>query len=150
MSTIAARTSAYREAMSELASGVVLVTCSVGGRPWGMTVTAFQLISAEPPVVLVSLDSGTRTARAVQAQRRFGISILAERHAELARSCARPGAAKYLDSFEVDDALAELDCEVIDTVRIADHVVFLGRVRDVRVVGDEPALVYHRRAFRAV
>lgn len=150
MSTATAMTTAYREAMSELASGVVLVTCSVGGRPWGMTVTAFQSISAEPPVVLVSLESGTRAASAVQAQGRFGVSILAEHHEELARWCARPGAAKYLESFDVDDALAQLECDVIDTVRVADHLVIFGRVREAYASGAESALVYHRRAFRAV
>jgi len=150
MSTATAATTAYRDAMSELASGVVLVTCSVAGRPWGMTVTAFQSISAEPPVVLVSLESGTRAASAVQAHGRFGVSILAEHHAELARWCARPGEAKYLESFEVDDALAQLDCEVFDTVRVADHLAIFGRVREARASGAAPALVYHRREFRVV
>ncbi len=49
----------FVDAMSTLASGVGLVTCWVGDRPWGMTVTAFASVSAEPPTVLVSLGSAT-------------------------------------------------------------------------------------------
>ena len=47
----------FADAMSTLASGVVLVTGWVGDRPWGMTVTSFASVSAEPPTVLVSLGS---------------------------------------------------------------------------------------------
>ena len=52
-----ASTAEFVDAMSALASGVVLVTCWVGDRPWGMTVTAFASVSADPPTVLVSLGS---------------------------------------------------------------------------------------------
>lgn len=146
----AAETTAYRDAMSKLACGIVLLTCSVGGRPWGMTVTAFQSVSVEPPVVLVSLESRTRAAQAVCAEGRFGISVLAEHHEELARWCARPGAAKHLESYEIEDALANLDCEVLDALRVADHTVFLARVRRVQGSGADRALVYHRRSYRSI
>ena len=43
----AAPVAEFAEAMSALASGVVLVTCWVGDRPWGMTVTAFASVSAD-------------------------------------------------------------------------------------------------------
>ena len=50
-----ASTAEFMDAMSALASGVVLVTCWVGDRPWGMTVTAFGSASADPPTVMVAL-----------------------------------------------------------------------------------------------
>ena len=49
-------------AISSLASGVVLVTCWVGDRPWGMTVTAFGSASADPPTVMVALSSEAASA----------------------------------------------------------------------------------------
>ena len=55
----------FREAMSSLASGVVIVTSWLGRRPWGTTVTAFASVSAEPPTILVSLRSDTTSARAI-------------------------------------------------------------------------------------
>ena len=42
----AAPVAEFAEAMSALASGVVLVTCWLDGRPWGLTVTAFASVSA--------------------------------------------------------------------------------------------------------
>jgi flavin reductase (DIM6/NTAB) family NADH-FMN oxidoreductase RutF len=55
----------FADAMSALARGVALVTCWVGDRPWGMTVTAFASVSADPPTVLVSLGSEATSAREI-------------------------------------------------------------------------------------
>jgi flavin reductase (DIM6/NTAB) family NADH-FMN oxidoreductase RutF len=140
----------FAAAMSALASGVVLVTCRVGGRPWGMTVTAFTSVSADPPTVLVSLGSATTSASAILASRRFGINILADGQELVARRGSAPGAPKFLDALAVPGALAHLECEVVDAVEIGDHTVFFGRVLSARVPHEGEALVYHRRAYRTV
>jgi flavin reductase (DIM6/NTAB) family NADH-FMN oxidoreductase RutF len=148
----------FADAMSTLASGVVLVTCRLDDRPWGMTVTAFASVSAHPPTVLVSLGSGTACARAISATGAFGVSILSRDQAEVAEYGAAPGAAKFLDALvercdrrstspAITNALAHLDCVVFDAVDAADHTVFFGHVRAVRGLrGDDP-LVYHGRGY---
>jgi flavin reductase (DIM6/NTAB) family NADH-FMN oxidoreductase RutF len=151
----------FAEAMSMLASGVVLVTCRVGDRPWGMTVTAFASVSADPPTVLVSLGSETTGARAIAATRRFGVSILAAEQLSVARYGAEPGKTKFLEPFAeagpgdsasplVAEALAHLDCEVTEAIRVADHTVFFGRVRAARASHRGTPLLYHRRDYRAL
>jgi flavin reductase (DIM6/NTAB) family NADH-FMN oxidoreductase RutF len=140
----------FADAMSELASGVVLVTSSVGGRPWGTTVTAFASVSAEPPTVLVSLRSGTRGVRAIRATGRFGVTILSAGQLGVARRGAAPGAPKFLDGPLAATALAHLRCEVSHEIAVADHTVFFARVGEAAAgVGAEP-LVYHRRAYRTL
>jgi 3-hydroxy-9,10-secoandrosta-1,3,5(10)-triene-9,17-dione monooxygenase reductase component len=149
----------FAEAMSALASGVVLITCRVGDRPWGMTVTAFASVSADPPTVLASLGAEARSALAIKATRRFGISILADDQMAVARYGSRPGAAKFLERFVdsrgggspvIDGALAHLDCELGETVEAGDHTVLFGRVRAARTFHKGAPLVYHHRAFRTV
>jgi flavin reductase (DIM6/NTAB) family NADH-FMN oxidoreductase RutF len=151
----------FAEAMSALASGVVVVTCLVGGQPWGMTVTAFASVSADPPTVLVSLGSETMSARAIAGTRRFGVSILAADQVAVASFGSQTGAAKLIEPFTeggdepgacpaLAGALAHLDCEVSDAVRAADHTVFFGRVRAVRASGTGGPLVHHRRAYRTL
>jgi flavin reductase (DIM6/NTAB) family NADH-FMN oxidoreductase RutF len=152
---------AFTEAMSALASGVVIVTCWVGERPWGMTVTAFASVSADPPTLLVSLGSDSASARAIRAGRRFGVSILAAEQVAVAHLGAAPGAAKFLERFAVPDgpdlgspavagALAHLDCTLAQAVPAADHTVFLGRVRGVRRGRPGEPLVYARRGYRTL
>jgi flavin reductase (DIM6/NTAB) family NADH-FMN oxidoreductase RutF len=151
----------FADAMSALASGVVLVTGWVDDRPWGMTVTAFASVSAEPPTVLVSLGSGTTSAGAISATRRFGVSILAEEQLAVARFGSEPGAAKFLealvdpgdgrsDSPVVAGALAHLDCELSEAVQIADHTILFGRVRAARASRSGTPLLYHRRGYRTL
>ena len=151
----------FADAMSTLASGVVLVTGWVGDRPWGMTVTAFASVSAEPPTVLVSLGSETTSAGAIRATRRFGVSILAEEQLAVARLGSEPGAAKFLESFVdagdgssdspvVAGALAHLDCELSEAVQIADHTILFGRVHAAHASRSGTPLLYHRRAYRTL
>lgn len=149
----------FLDALSALANSVVLVTCWADGRPWGMTVTAFCSISADPPTVLVSLGAATTAARAIRRAGGFGVALLGHQQETLARYGSRPGAAKHLEEFldpragsstpVVADAVGHLDCEVIDTIVVADHVLFVGRVRAVLATSGQTApLVYHRRRFR--
>lgn len=151
-------TAEFVEAMSALASGVVLVTCWVGDRPWGMTVTAFASVSADPPTVLVSLGSEATSARAISARRRFGISILAADQRDVARYGSARGTTKFLEPFAeggdgdsaspvVAGALAHLDCELFDAVQVADHTVFFGHVRAARTSHRGSPLLYHHRAY---
>jgi flavin reductase ActVB len=149
----------FADAMSALGSGVVVVTCRLDDRPWGMTVTAFASVSADPPTILVSLGSETTSAQAIGVTRRFGVSILAEHQLSVARFGAARGAAKFLEPFVdsragssaspvVSGALAHLDCSVADAVDVADHTVFFGRVRAARTSRSGSPLLYHRRAYR--
>ena len=154
-----ASTPEFADAMSELASGVALVTCRVGDRPWGMTVTAFASVSAEPPTVLVALSSDAASTAAITATQQFGVSILAAKQLDVARYGSAPGASKFLEAFVdsgdrrsaspiVAGALAHLDCRVADSTQVADHTVFFGRVRAVRASSNGAPLLYHRRDYR--
>jgi flavin reductase (DIM6/NTAB) family NADH-FMN oxidoreductase RutF len=156
--TNAVPASGFADAMSMLASGVVLVTCRLGDRPWGMTVTAFASVSADPPTVLVSLGSKTAGARAIAANGSFGVSILERGQADVAAYGAAPGEAKFLDllverrdresgSPAVAQALAHFDCAVVGAVDAADHTVFFGHVQRARRRRDGDPLLYHRRGY---
>jgi flavin reductase ActVB len=156
-----AATLEFAQAMSTLASGVVVVTGRVAGRPWGMTVTAFASVSVEPPTVLVSLGAGTVSARTIEATGAFGASLLARAQACVATYAAAPGKTKFLDDLiepgehdspspAIAKALAHFDCDLVEAVEAADHIVFLGRVRRARHrIGGDP-LVYHGRDYRSL
>jgi flavin reductase (DIM6/NTAB) family NADH-FMN oxidoreductase RutF len=137
----------FADAMSELASGVVLVTCRHDGGTWGTTVTAFASVSADAPTVLVSLCTDSTAARAIAATGSFGVNILSAAHVELARYGSAAGEAKFLDRPVVPGALAYLDCELAADAQIEDHTVFFGRVRTAWASRAGAPLVYHRRGY---
>jgi len=155
----------FRAAMRLLASGVVMVTTRIDGRPWGLTISACCSLSADPPQILISLGTQTATCRQVLDTGRFGLSLLGTRHRELAEVGAAPGAPKFVDDHceeggeaggppRVRDAIYHLDCEVVQTSEIADHTLFVGRVvrsysGPEEAHGPDP-LIYFDRAYRQV
>lgn len=155
----------FLEAMRKVASGVALVTTTVDGRPWGLTVSSFCSLTLEPPQVLVSLQTSTASCQRILQDERFGASILGEDQEELARLGAATGVAKFVDNYceEVDvgtdstcespavaGALCHLDCVLTQSIEICSHTVLVGLVTGA-VVGDPEGerqpLLYADRQF---
>jgi flavin reductase (DIM6/NTAB) family NADH-FMN oxidoreductase RutF len=118
-------------------------------------------VSVDPPTVLVSLASDSRSARAIAATQRFGVSVLAAEQLGVARFGSMPGVAKFLEPFAesadglgaspaVAGALAHLDCDVSEAVEVADHTVFFGHAAAVRAPCDGLPLLYHGRGYRTL
>lgn len=149
----------FRRAMSRFPTGVVLVTGAVGGRPWGMTVSACCGICTEPATMLVSLAGHTALAHAIAESGRFGINILSQETVDVARFGSASGAPKFLDDSglelvgEVDavgvaGAISHLECDVAQVVDEGDHRLFLGRVRRMSLSPDKEPLLYFSRDYR--
>lgn len=148
----------YRSLMARLASGVtVLTSLDNECRPVGLTCTSLASVSLKPPILLASLQSGSRTLTAMRTARTFAVNILHER----AQAAAEMFAAPVLDRFAsvrwepspnagtpwlVDDALAVADCVLVDQRRVGDHVVVFGRVTDVAYGRGRP-LLYGMRCY---
>jgi flavin reductase (DIM6/NTAB) family NADH-FMN oxidoreductase RutF len=150
---------AFREAMSLLATGVVMVTTRVDGRPWGLTISACCSVSANPPMLLVSLGEQTVSAREIRAQGGFGVSILSQHQLEAAKAGAAAGVPKFVEGYCADEvepaagspvirgATAHLDCRVEREVAVADHVLFIGEVADVVLSPGGTPLLYWARQY---
>ncbi|MFD4606013.1 flavin reductase family protein [Streptomyces sp. NPDC058464] len=146
---------AFRDVMAGVASPVTVVTGVSEGVPHGTTVSAFTSLSLSPPMVLVSLDRGSRLLEVVRGSGRFGVNVLSSHQAGLALRFARKGGAEKFDGTEwslvhglprLPEATGWLACETETLVDGGDHVVLLGRVLSAehRVA---PPLTYHARAF---
>lgn len=153
--------SGFRDAMGRLATGVVMVTCHVDGKPWGLTVSACCSVSVTPPLLLVSLSEQTASAHAIAESGRFGVSILGEQLIDVARFGSAKGQPKFVSDFvrgetdgatdsttpAVAKALAHVDCVVVQSVRAGDHVIFIGSVANVIAHPGDSPLVYYVRAY---
>lgn len=128
----------FRGIMRQLATGVTVVTSRSGTDPVGMTVSAFNSVAVDPPLVLVCLTVGGATTMAVSATNKFTVNILADDQAELSNRFAFTEQEQRFDELEwtwtelgtprLHGLLAHLDCEVTDAVVAGDHVVFIGAV----------------------
>ena len=80
----------FRRVIGNFASGVVVITTSVGGRRSGATVSAVSSLSLDPPMLLACLHSASSTQEAVREAGVFAVNVLAEDQAALAALFARP------------------------------------------------------------
>jgi flavin reductase (DIM6/NTAB) family NADH-FMN oxidoreductase RutF len=151
---------AFREVMCQLASGVTIITASLGDVPVGMTATAVCSVSAKPPMLFISLTAGSRTALGVEERKTFAVHLLPHTRQKYAEQFAAAG-----DHFAdigyrrdpatgvpiLEDVLGYFLCEVERSVVVADHALFVGRVMQcaVKATGQTP-LVYFDRAYGKV
>jgi flavin reductase (DIM6/NTAB) family NADH-FMN oxidoreductase RutF len=151
-------------AWSSWAAGVTLVTVADGRDDVGATVSAFCPVSEDPPLVLVSLMSGSYPAelfgRADEPVTRFAVTLLSAGQRMLAGRFAasgRPGARLMLDDVShrrgsasgaliVDGGLAALECAVRQVIPAGDHLLVIARVTGVPYVTDsgEPLIRFRR------
>jgi len=145
--------------MSAFPTGVAVVTTSdERGCPRGLTAQSVASVSAEPPLLLVSIDRTSRTLPALRASGRFVVNFLrADRDA-----LCTVFASKVEDKFAGvawraagngmpilhEDSLAYAECTTEHELQVGDHVVVIGLV----VGGGPPSpdgvpLVYYRRTF---
>jgi flavin reductase (DIM6/NTAB) family NADH-FMN oxidoreductase RutF len=148
-------TDTYREAAGHFTTGVAVITTLHEGRRYGVTASAVTSLSLDPPMLLVCLNRSLATRDAVVATRRFAVNVLAEDQAALAMQFATRAPDKFagvavaegLDGVPLlADALAHLQCTVVDPVDAATHTVLLAEVDATSIATGSP-LAYFRGSF---
>ncbi|GAA4459583.1 flavin reductase family protein [Phytohabitans houttuyneae] len=146
----------FRDLMAAWPTGVAVVTGTDGARPLGCTVTALTSVSVDPPLLLVSLATGSRTLAAVQRNGRFGVCVLSAAQHHLARAFAAGEPTARFDGVPfrwnlgvplLQGTATGAVCVVGRTVTVADHVLVLGR--PMWLAGDpgiDPVIWYRREA----
>ena len=152
---------ALRGAMRLWATGVTIVTTTLDGVWHGMTVSSFTSISLDPPLVMVSLEHGTRTLDMLEQSGLFGITILSEGQQAISeRFAGRLSESEdrfdNLDVFTLETGapfvaggLAFMDNLVSSKIDAGTHTLFIARVIATRFTTDyERPIVYFNRAYR--
>ena len=150
----------YRDIMACFPTGVAIVTAHESGtRPRGLTLSAFCAVSLDPPLVLVCIDKGSNTLPALRESGGFTVNFLAGGREHLAVLYASKAEGKFDGISWIrpeipeggpildEDSAAYAVCVTRQAIEAGDHWVFIGEVRDGRVIEGRLPLVYHRRAF---
>lgn len=149
----------FRAALGRFASGVTVITVETAqGEVHGMTANAFCSVSLRPPLVLVCIDHLAETYLHIRERRQFGVSVLKEEQEALSEFFADPERnhdAAYRLGVQyrrmesgtpvLQNALANLDCSVVNAYDGGDHTIFVGEVREVIVAEGAPLLYFRGR-----
>jgi flavin reductase (DIM6/NTAB) family NADH-FMN oxidoreductase RutF len=158
----------FRGAMARLAAGVVLVTAhddedGPRGAPAGMTATAFLSVSLDPPLVMVSVRTGSRMDELLERQPCWAASLLAEGQRTIAGRFAMKGRLSDRLLFRevphelgrisgaplITGSLATLECRTEQRVPAGDHTLVVARVLAASLPhADAGPLTYYRGAYR--
>jgi flavin reductase (DIM6/NTAB) family NADH-FMN oxidoreductase RutF len=153
----------FKQAMQRLAGGVcIITTAAADGRRNGLTVTAVCSLSAEPPMLLVSLNKASNTYNAVVANRNIAVNILSEQDHSLAETFSRkiPPEEKFLTGDWTKgvtgapilrSSVAAFDCELDWVIEVATHGLLLSKIRK-SISADRPwqSLLYSGGNYCAV
>ena len=148
--------------MRQWATGVTVVSVLQQGIRHGMTVNSFTSLSLHPPLVLISLERGTRTHELLLESGYFGVTILASHQQEISDRFAgryTEGQDRFagLETFTLVSGapflvggIAFFDCRVIHNHQAATHTLFIGDVMAVDVRQRHPPLIYYNRDYRGL
>ena len=151
----------FRQALSRLAGGIVVVTASnAAGEPAGATATAVCSVSLDPPLVLVCLAGESSTRQVIADSGRYAINVLGHEHASRSRRFAGTGDGKFageewtsgrLGCPLLPGSIAVCECQVEQTIEAGDHSVLIGRVIEAAAVesdSDLPLIWFRGRYAR--
>ncbi len=157
--TAAERADQLRSAMRAWTSGVTIVTATHAGQRHGMTVSSFTSISLDPPLIVISLQTSSRTHDVVTKAGAFGVTILSADQQELSERFASHSASmsERLDGLALETlvtgaplikgGLACLDCRVTQSIPCGMNTLFIAEVMAVRGNDHDAPLVYHDRTY---
>ncbi len=149
----------FKNALKLWASGVTVVTAQSESQGLkGMTATSFSSVSVDPPQILVCLNQVTDTGAVVMEQRRFAVNILSSDHQDASnifagggtqeeRFACVPWEAGENGAPLLTEALASLECNVVQMVQAGTHWVVIGEVQRVICRSGDP-LLYYNGAYR--
>lgn len=155
---------AMRAARRRWASGVTVVVAADGeGGFRGVTVSAFTVVSLDPPLILVCLDQDGSLSPLIVESEGFAASVLDRRHEFLADRFAgrgpvvdaRFGGVRHFLAPSglpiLDGALAWFDCRLETVHDGGDHVILLGAVAAAAIgpESDDP-LLYFEGTYRSL
>ena len=144
----------FRQALGQFATGVTVVTGrDDAGRPVGLTVSSFNSVSLQPPLVLWSLKGSSPALPAFTAGRPYAIHVLSAGQLALAERFAGPREQRWLGLSHgwsaagvplLEGCLARFECRAHSAHAEGDHVILVARVERCEKADALQPLLYHR------
>ena len=140
-----------RQVMGRFATGVTLLTTRFDEGVLGMTANAVMSLSLEPPLVVVSVDKKNSMHECLIQGKCFALNMLRADQEEISRRFAVSGPKDFsglrLTAAETGapilvDAIAFVDCKLVEILSGGDHDMFVGEPVAGEVRDGEPLLFY--------
>lgn len=162
-SPLLATSADFKKGMRQLAAGVNVITVANGTIHDGITATAACSISAEPPHLLICVNSAASAHGPIHRAGAFCLNVLAHDQEDIAKRFAGMDGAERSARFDIGTwvqlatgapvlagAVANFDCIVVREIEAATHTLFIGRVLGVRANENGRPLIYGNGRFTSL
>lgn len=148
----------FRKAVGAFPTGVAVAAAWDAHRdqPLGITISSFNSVSLEPPLVLFSLSRRAHGLSAWARAAGYAVNILSAGQRELSDRFAKPLSKKWsgvnyrqglYDAPLVDGAAAHLECSAYREYDGGDHIIFVGQVERLSLMESVAPLVFYRGRY---
>ena len=143
----------FRDTLGHFCTGVTVMTSLVPGTDEcvGITVSSFNSLSLDPPLILWSIAKESVSYGSYQVGSAFAVNVLSAGQEDLALRFARTGRDKFegvtvhsgLSNVPlIDGCVVYLECETEARYPGGDHDIIVGRVKRIYNIGRAP-LLFH-------
>lgn len=123
-----------------LSNGVYIVTVQEEGQSNGVTTPWVTQLSYDPPMVMVAISPLRKCHEMITNSGQFAVNVLASEQVDVASRFGLT-TGREMDKFEgvdpertpagnplLSNVVAYIDCELVKTVAVGDHSLFVGEV----------------------
>jgi flavin reductase (DIM6/NTAB) family NADH-FMN oxidoreductase RutF len=150
---------AFRRALGQFSTDVCVVTTHVADETLWMTISSFNSLSLDPPLVLFSIDRRSRSLLLWEKAEGYAINVLAENQRDISNRFARAltksgeglrhtagvGGAPVLSG-----AAAVFECTPWARHDGGDHVLFIAKVERFTASADRAPLVFSKGRYASL
>ena len=148
---------AFRRVMGRFSTGVAVVTFLRDGKPAGITVNSFLSVSADPPLVLVSLRKESSVIHHLDVGACYGVSFLTEEQLEIGLHFSGRAIENLEISFEEKDgtplirgSLAQVIGRVVDVHEAGDHFLYIAGVEHLWQGPESKPLIFYSGRYKQI
>jgi flavin reductase (DIM6/NTAB) family NADH-FMN oxidoreductase RutF len=146
-----------RKGFSSFATGVTVITClDQEQNPHGITISSFNTVSLEPPLILWSLKKHSRLMPWVEVGRRHLIHVLERSQENLAMHFATVKINQFTDVAhqpaasgltQINGCVAYYECETTCVHTGGDHNIIVAKVIALENHPEKEPLIFARSKF---
>jgi flavin reductase (DIM6/NTAB) family NADH-FMN oxidoreductase RutF len=143
---------------SKFKSGVYVLTTLVDDVKYGWTISWVSKVSVKPSIVMISVGKNRKNHEILMDSEVFALNVIGSEEIELARHFGLSNGENLKNFNGIDfislntgspilkQTVGALDCKIIKTVDMGDHVVFFGEVLDF-ILKDGDGIVFSKEIF---
>lgn len=149
---------AFRSTLGSFATGVTVVAAlGPNGERIGMTISSFNSVSLDPPLILWSLSNDSPNLEAFRRATHYSVNVLAAGQQDVSNRFAARGGDRFASVSAregihgvplIEGCCATFECA--NEIRYAggDHLIFVGRVERFAQDAGKLPLIFHAGRYR--